>query len=467
MEQAGRMKAQADTGEGTAGDTGEVDDAEGRTAEGVTADWTTAEGTVGDTGEVDDAEGRTAEGTAAEGTGRAEPPVATGMEDAPAPTHKPAAADGEDPPQGPPAPDHESSTGGAGGNENAEGEDEAAKPPPPPHRRRLRRLTLALVLALLVPLLAAESALRLNYTGDPQNGTYTRNRDAIWLGHAWVDGRKTDADVTALADRLKTTGIRDLYVHAGPLEHDGTLPKSVHPKASRLITAIHRAAPGLRVQAWLGDVLATEGPTGMRLERPATRAAVVASTRQILATGFDGVHFDLEPLHSGDRDYLTLLDSLRSVTRAHHALLSVAAHQIDPLPGFHSFWGTVAGHPKWWSQRFFGQVARRVDQIAVMSYDTMQPLESLYGGYVAQQTSLALEVTPKSTDLLMGLPFYHENRFGHWNHAETVPAAVRGARLGLSRTDADRARFGVALYVDFAATEADWRAYRDGWVHRP
>ncbi|MGW2719485.1 hypothetical protein [Streptomyces sp. NPDC001492] len=366
----------------------------------------------------------------------------TTLADPPATTHTPAAADGENPPLGPP------------------GEAGAAKPP----SRRWRRLTLAVVLALLVPLLAAESALRLNYTGDPGKGTYTRNRDAIWLGHAWVDGRRTDADVTALADRLKTTGIRDLYVHAGPLEHNGTLPKSAYNKATWFIKTLHGRAPRLRVQAWLGDVLATEGPTGMRLERPATRAAVVASTREILAAGFDGVHFDLEPLHSGDRDYLTLLDSLRSVTRAHHALLSVAAHQIDPLPGFHAFWGTVAGHPKWWSQRFFGQVARRVDQIAVMSYDTMQPLQSLYGGYVAEQTSLALEVTPPSTDLLMGLPFYHENRFGHWNHAETVPAAVRGVRLGLSRTDADRARFGVALYVDFAATEADWRAYRDGWV---
>ncbi|MFF4502074.1 hypothetical protein [Streptomyces sp. NPDC001401] len=339
-----------------------------------------------------------------------------------------------------------------------------AQDSPRPWRRRLKRTALVLVLALLLPTLAAEIALRVNYTGDPAAGTYTRNKDAIWLGHAWIDGRKTDADVTALADRFQDTGIRDLYVHAGPLEHNGTLPKSAYPKAGWFIEAMHRAAPRLRVQAWLGDVLATEGPTGMRLERPATRAAVVASTRQILATGFDGVHFDLEPLHSGDRDYLALLDSLHSVTRAHHALLSVAAHQIDPLPGFHAFWGTVAGHPKWWSQRFFGQVARRVDQIAVMSYDTMQPLQSLYGGYVAQQTSLALEVTPPSTDLLMGLPFYHENRFGHWNHAETVPAAVRGARLGLSRTDADRTNFGVALYVDFAATEADWRAYRGGWV---
>ncbi|CAM5678643.1 MULTISPECIES: hypothetical protein [Streptomyces] len=343
----------------------------------------------------------------------------------------------------------------------------APRPRVRPRTRRLLRIAAGLLALLLLPLLTAETALRLNYTGAPAPGTRTRHQDALWLGHAWVDGRRTDRDVEALARRLRGTGIRDLYVHAGPLEHDGTLPASAYPKARRLIAAVHRELPGVRVQAWLGDKLASESPDGLRLERAATRAAVVASARQILAAGFEGTHVDLEPLHSGDRDYLSLLDDLRDLTHARGAVLSVAAHQIDPLPAFHSFWGTTTGHPKWWSQAYFGQVARRVDQIAVMSYDTMQPLESLYGGYVAQQTSLALEVTPESTDLLMGLPFYHENRFGHRARAETVPAAVRGVRLGLSRTDAGRARFGVALYVDFAATEADWRAYREDWVATP
>ncbi|GGU81601.1 membrane protein [Streptomyces filipinensis] len=357
--------------------------------------------------------------------------------------------------------------GGAGAGPSAGAEtpgEGAAEARRPRRRRRVLRSALAALTLLLLPLLTAETALRVNYTGTPKPGTTTRHQDALWLGHAWVDGRRTDRDVQALARRLKTTGIRDLYVHAGPLEHDGTLPKSAYRRSRWLTTALHRAAPGVRVQAWLGDKLASESPDGLRLDRAATRTAILASTRQILAAGFEGAHFDLEPLHSGDKNYLALLDDLRALTHARHALLSVAAHQIDPLPAFHSFWGATTGHPKWWSQAYFGQVARRVDQIAVMSYDTMQPLQSLYGGYVAQQTSLALEVTPRTTDLLMGLPFYHENRFGHRAHAETVPAAVRGVRLGLSRTDADRVRFGVALYVDFAATEADWRAYQEDWV---
>ncbi|KPC89178.1 membrane protein [Streptomyces sp. NRRL WC-3753] len=383
-----------------------------------------------------------------------------------APPADPAAADGDQPPQGPPqgppAPDNESSTGGAGGNRDAEGEAEA----PRRTRRRvhIRRTVLAVLLVLLLPLLTAETALRINYMGDPAGGTHTRNRDAMWLGHAWVDGRKKDADLTALARDLKTTGIRDLYVHTGPMEHDGTLPESLYPRARWLIDGVHRELPGVRVQAFLGDVLATEGPDGMRLDKAATRAAVVASARQVLDVGYDGVHLDLEPLHSGDRDYLSLLDDVGAVTRARDAQLSVAAHQIDPLPALHSVFGLFTKHPKWWSQEFFGQVARRVDQIAVMSYDTAQPLEGTYGGYVAQQTSLALEVTPPTTHLLMGLPFYYESNFDHWGHAETVAAAVRGVRLGLSRTDADRELFGVAPYIDFAATDTNWEEYRDGWV---
>ncbi|WP_370592308.1 hypothetical protein [Streptomyces ardesiacus] len=392
----------------------------------------------------------------------------TGPEDAPgtdpedAPGTDPEDAPGTDPEDAPETdPETHPETDPAAGPEAGPKAADGARPR---WKKRLRRIALAVLLILLVPLLTAEAALRVTYMGDPADGTHTRDRDAMWLGHAWVDGRKTDADLTALARELRTTGIRDLYVHTGPMEHDGTLPESLYPNARRFVEGVHRELPGVRVQAFLGDVLATESPDGMRLEKASTRAAVVGSARQVLDAGYDGVHLDLEPLHSGDRDYLSLLDDVRAVTRARDAPLSVAAHQIDPLPGFHSFWGTVAGHPKWWSQEFFGQVARRVDQIAVMSYDTMQPLESLYGGYVAQQTSLALEATPPTTHLLMGLPFYHENRFGHWNHAETVAAAVRGVRLGLSRTDAGRERFGVAAYIDFAATEEDWASYRDGWV---
>ncbi|MFG2136829.1 hypothetical protein [Streptomyces sp. NPDC048650] len=337
--------------------------------------------------------------------------------------------------------------------------------------RRAGQWTAWLLAVLIVlPVTVAATALRAGYAGAAAPDATTRGRDAFWLGHAWVDGRRDAADVAALRRRLAGTGIRDLYVHAGPLEHDGTLPpaRRAYPRARWLIAAVHRELPKVRVHAWLGDRLVYEAGErgGLRLSDGAARDAIVASARQVLADGFAGVHLDVEPLHSDNPDYLRLLDRLGPAVRARGGVLSVAVHQIDPLPHLHTMSNALTGHRKWISQRFFGEVARRVDQIALMSYDTALPTESLYGGYVAQQTRLALEVTPKRTDLLMGLPFFHTDDIGHRASAETVRAAVRGIRLGLTREDRVRRRFGMALYVDFAAREEDWSAYGHGWGDR-
>ena len=331
-------------------------------------------------------------------------------------------------------------------------------------RRRSLLTALALVFVLAIPLppFVLAVSLRLHYTGEPTAEARTRGQDAVWLGHAWVDGRKTAADVTALAEQLHGTGIRDLYVHAGPLEANGSLPLAmVAPKARWFTDAVHKAMPTLRVQAWLGNVVLPEKEHGTDLDDPAVRDRVTTSSAAVLDQGFDGIHFDFEPVRSGSKGYLAVLDQVHAMTQTRGVPLSVAAAQLDPASGLHDLAIALSGHGKWWSQEYFGQVARRVDQIAVMSYDTALPLESLYGGFVAQQTSLALEVTPPEVDLLMGLPAYWENNPSHRGSAETVAAAVRGARLGLG--DSDRRNFGLALYVDFAATPAHWAAYRQGW----
>ena len=321
---------------------------------------------------------------------------------------------------------------------------------------------LLLVFVLLVPLPLATYAvsLRLQYAGEPT--ARTRNQDALWLGHAWVDGRKTAADLTALAKQLSGTGIRDLYVHAGPLEHNGSLPLAkVSLKARWFTDAMRAAAPGVRVQAWLGDVVQPGKNPGMDLDDPAVRDRVTTSSAAVLEQGFQGIHFDFEPVHSASAGFLAVLDQVHVLTTQRSVPLSVAAAQIDPLWRVNVLPLLLTGEGKWWSQQYFGEVARRVEQIAVMSYDTAMPLESLYGGYVAKQTKLALEITPPDVDLLMGLPAYYESNPSHWGHAETVQAAVRGARLGLGTST--RQTFGLALYVDFTATQADWDAYRAAW----
>ena len=328
-----------------------------------------------------------------------------------------------------------------------------------PAARTLRRwggrLAGTLALALLGTLLGAAGGLWANDAGTPSASARSRGGDAEWLGHAWVDGRKGEADVLALAAQLHGTGVHDLFVHTGPLADDGSLDPALYPRAAWLVQALHRAIPGIRVQAWLGDTVDSEGP-GMDLDR----VDLVPAAEQVLDTGFDGVHLDLEPVHSGDPAFLRVLDGVHALTRARHRVLSVSVPQLDPLPGLHDLAGLLTGHPKWWSPGYLTAVAGRVDQVAVMAYDTATPLPGLFSGYVEQQTALALAAVPPSVDLLIGLPAYHTDSPDHVASAETVAAAVRGVRLA----DRGRAAFGVALYVDFAATPQDWAAYRADWV---
>ncbi|GII83957.1 membrane protein [Sphaerisporangium siamense] len=338
-----------------------------------------------------------------------------------------------------------------------EEEPPGAAPAGERRRGRWRRLWTVAVIVVSVPalaLIASGTALYLLGTGSPH--AVTRGRDAVWLGHAWVDGRNGDPEVAALAARIGGTGVSDLYVHTGPLAPDGTLAASLYPRAAWAVAALRRALPGVRVHAWLGQRL---DPGLMDLSSAATRATIVRSAGQAMAAGFDGIHYNFEPVNDDDQGLLDVLDRTRAALP--RAVLSMSVHQMEPLPGMSAAQGLVFGEERWWTPGYMTQVARRVDQVALMTYDTAQPTEALFTGYVRRQTSLALAAVPPSTRLLVGVPAYHDDNWTHHPSAETMRAAIRGVRLALG--SGDRRDFGVALYVDFAATETDWAEYRAGW----
>jgi hypothetical protein len=114
-----------------------------------------------------------------------------------------------------------------------------------------------------------------------------------------------------------------------------------------------------------------------------------------------------------------------------------------------------------WSSGYLHQVGLHVDQVALMSYDTTLPTMPLYAGYVRRTTEQALAAVPPGVALLIGVPAYPPERLYH-RAAENVATALRGVRLAIGNGVAGR-NFGVALYVDFTATDDDWAVYRRDW----
>jgi hypothetical protein len=140
-------------------------------------------------------------------------------------------------------------------------------------------VVLCLVGWLLLVMAAGGAQLAVSYLGTPSPSARGTGHDAEWLGHAWVDGRKTQSDVDALAVALRGTGIRDLFVHSGPFRDDGTLDPALRPRARWLAGSLHVALPGVRVQAWLG---AHPVPGQLRLGSATTRASVLTAVGQVL-----------------------------------------------------------------------------------------------------------------------------------------------------------------------------------------
>jgi hypothetical protein len=304
------------------------------------------------------------------------------------------------------------------------------------------RLLLALVTTAALLLGAMWTALWLENRGTPSASARSTGHDALWLGHAWVDGRKTQSDVDTLVARLRTTGIRDLLVHTGPFDDDGGLNPGRYPRARWFAAAIHQALPGVRIQAWLG---AHQIPTDP-----------LASIAHVLDQGFDGIHYDFEPIADGDTDLLAVLRKSHALTRQRHALLSVSATHNEP-------WRGMAACLPLWSEDYLHRIALEVDQVALMTYDTSLPTQATYAGYLRRATEAALRAVPEEVGLLVGVPAYHDKAIYRSERAETVAAALRGIRLAIGNRPLAR-EFGVALYVDFAATESDWAAYHEGWV---
>ncbi|MFV1978196.1 MAG: hypothetical protein ACC649_02475, partial [Myxococcota bacterium] len=79
--------------------------------------------------------------------------------------------------------------------------------------------------------------------------------NGIWVGHRWYTGREVrtgdpvpESEIDALVERLRSKGIRTLYVHAGPLLDDGSIEDSADP----LFAALRSAYPEGVFLAWLG-----------------------------------------------------------------------------------------------------------------------------------------------------------------------------------------------------------------------
>ncbi|MCL5035585.1 MAG: glycosyl hydrolase family 18 protein [Chloroflexi bacterium] len=291
---------------------------------------------------------------------------------------------------------------------------------------------------------------------------YSEGGNALWLKHSWVGDRHTPDEYRSLAARLKKMKITDAYFHSGPFNGNGTVNRDRFSNAPELIKNMKKLAPDIRLQAWLGQIEAKAGGP-LDLSSPATRKNIIDTSCKFMDMGFDGIHYDIEPIYSGDGDFLSLLKDTRKSTKSRGKVLSVAAHKPEPVPNIESILRKFISYTGYWKRSYFLDVARETDQVAVMSYDSGAPVPFLYGNLVSWITEWSVKNGVQN--LYVGVPSYDEITGGHNPRVENVGNALMGLKKGASKLKpGDRKKVGSAIYADWTTSDEELGIYMKEWI---
>ncbi|HEX9036767.1 MAG TPA: glycosyl hydrolase family 18 protein [Ktedonobacterales bacterium] len=349
--------------------------------------------------------------------------------------------------------------------------------PRPVRARRTRRRVArgALVTFILVAVLLAGSGayayFRLTATVTNFAGPhFNSNSNAVWLEHAWSGEPQSAAAYDALAAQLQREQIRYVYAHVGPLASDGTIPPSLAPYAADLAAALHDRIPDVKVLAWIGQLEAASGAPAdetVDLAQSAVRGAIVGTADDFVRKyGFDGVHYDIEPIRNNNPHFLDLLIETRSSLPA-GALISVSAQKWAPNAHLADLLYRAGRGGQWWTSYYFAAVAAHVDQLAVMTYDSGAPTAQAYEIFVQQETKhilAAVRTARRPPEVLIGVPTYNGDNAWFHQSAENMRTGLLGVIAGLNSDDETQPFAGVAIYRMAVTSDADWRTYDELWL---
>lgn len=299
---------------------------------------------------------------------------------------------------------------------------------------------------------------------DVRDGRNDRSQNGIWLSHGWFGADRwfkengltkqlsyyrDPAQMRQLAEQLRRHHITDVFPHLCPAEPDGKLPAVDSAQVERFLDAFE----GYRVLPWIG------GPVGssVRLNQLKWRIAFASNVQKFILAHprLAGVQINVEPLPSGDPDFLSLLAELHAVLPP-GKLLSIAAY--PPPTRWHPY---ADVH---WDETYYHEIARYADQFAVMMYDTGQHKPKIYQYLMANWTREVLSWSGNKP-VLLGVPTYDDAGVDyHDPKVENLANALLGIHRGLSQNSLPANYQGVAIYCEWETKEADWSYFHDHFL---
>jgi hypothetical protein len=292
--------------------------------------------------------------------------------------------------------------------------------------------------------------------------------NALWLGTEWTYEEPGDAEVSALAARLRTQEIGTIYAWVSWLQPDKTWRGTDNfENVKTFVNQLRVAYPEADLYGWVG--LPTENEDGTTRIGDAILQQQVAdfSKRVIDEFGFDGVFLNAEPVWNGDENFLALLRTVRSTVGIDVPISAAIPPDWSPSNSNIPLPPLIEPGTEW-TKEYKQSVALLVDHMAVMVYNSGLSSPADYSTWVAYQVKTFAEAVAElntDTDLIIGIPTYSAAPPGHDPVVENVLSAVEGIKLGIEQAgDAARYVRGLAIYAEWETDESEWTDFQSAWV---
>lgn len=192
-----------------------------------------------------------------------------------------------------------------------------------------------------------------------ENPTYSNGINAVWIQHSWVGISHPEMKYTNFANLLKKNKITDVFIHVGPLDAEGIIRERKYKYAKKLINELSKIYPKLTKQAWIGQV-EKKGGGSLDLSDLKTRINIVKTAEKFINIGFNGIHYDIEPIHTNNKSFIDLLIRTHEITLRHNKILSIACPLLEPLYGLH-FIVDLFPSGAIWTKKYYKEVSKYVD----------------------------------------------------------------------------------------------------------
>lgn len=291
------------------------------------------------------------------------------------------------------------------------------------------------------------------------NGSFfNKGHNAVWIGHEWVGEYKNNDDVADLVKNLLEHEIDTVFVHAGPIGEDGTIDPITYSYAVNFLEKARATDGGIYYQAWLGQIR-----NKIDLDKQEIRAEIAKQSVVLTkVVGFDGIHFDIEPVWDGDEAFISLLKETREVLPREK---KISAALSEFMPG--AFVWLVKNFRElenYNTQVNYKNVAKYADQVVVMAYDTSIKKPWFYRWLVQEQTIWLTDLLD-GREVFIGIPAYDKATENFDPQVENVENGLKGIVAGLNNIRSEKENFaGVAIYPYWEINEEEWRTFENLWL---